>query len=50
MVNGYGKADASRHLHAVYTNGLAVQIDQRPARVSKCNGRIRLDVLNAFAW
>ena len=49
VVDGYGKGDARAGRHEVDADGLAVQVDKRPARVAGGDGRVCLQVLRNLA-
>ena len=35
----------STDLHAVYTNGFSIKVDEGPSRVAKCDGGVGLNIL-----
>ena len=49
VVDWNGEGDAGGDLHGVDADGLAVKVDERPARVAEGDGRVRLQVLGNVA-
>lgn len=49
VVDGNGEADAGGDFHAVHADGLAVEVDERPAGVAERDGRVGLDVVYVSA-